>query len=42
MNDIVNRKALTIDLKENILNDLKWIMEGLRENGKKADTEKDS
>lgn len=30
MNDIVNRKALTITLKEQILNDLKWIMEGLR------------
>ena len=42
MNDIVNRKALTINLKEDILNDLKWIMEGLRENEQKTDTEKDS
>lgn len=42
MNDIVNRKALTINLKEDILNNLKWIMEGLRENEQKTDTEKDS
>lgn len=38
MNDIVNRKALTINLKEDILNDLKWIMEGLRENEQKTNS----
>ena len=42
MNDIVNRKALTINLKEDILNDLKWIMEGLRENEQKTNSPKNS
>lgn len=42
MNDIVNRKALTINLKEDILNDLKWIMEGLRENEQKTNRQKNS
>ena len=42
MNDIVNRKALTINLKEDILNELKWIMEGLRENEQKTNRPKNS